>query len=245
MKKYHPNRKLRLNTIVAEGVLALFAGVLGGASLPPCQAADAQAGDQEMVPLPLKLPKPVFPGTPKDIPPGTTVEKPSDKPRPVPLVPKGTINLALNKKVTSGNKPFWGSLEVVTDGNKEAREDSAVELKPRLQWVQIDLGATSPLFYIVVWHFHLEPIVCHDVVVQVSNDPDFIEGVTTLFNNDQDNSAGLGIGKDREYFEMYEGKLIDAKGTKARYVRLYSNGSTHRDPLNRYTEVEVFGLPAK
>ena len=91
----------------------------------------------------------------------------------------------------------------------------------------------------------MEPVVFHDVVVQVSNDPDFIEGVTTLFNNDQDNSAGLGIGKDREYFETSEGKLIDAKGVKARYVRLYSRGSTYNDPLNRYTEVEVFGLPPK
>ena len=53
----------------------------------------------------------------------------------------------------------------------------------------------------------------------------------------------MGIGKDREYIENYEGKLIDAKGIKARYVRLYSKGSTFSDPLNRYTEVEVFGLP--
>jgi hypothetical protein len=83
------------------------------------------------------------------------------------------------------------------------------------------------------------------VIVQVSNDPAFVEGVKTLYNNDQDNSAGIGIGKDREYFETNEGRLIDAKGISARYVRLYSKGSTYRDPLNRYTEVEVFGLPAQ
>ena len=46
-------------------------------------------------------------------------------------------------------------------------------------------------------------------------------------------AAGLGIGKDREYFETNEGKLVDAKGIKARYVRLYSKGSTYQDPLNR------------
>jgi hypothetical protein len=86
-------------------------------------------------------------------------------------------------------------------------------------------------------------VVFHSVIVQVSDDPNFIDGVTTLFNNDQENAAGLGIGKDREYFETYEGKLIDAKGIKARYVRLYSKGSTYQDPLNRYTEVEVYGLP--
>ena len=97
----------------------------------------------------------------------------------------------------------------------------------------------------LVWHFHVEPVVFHDVVVQVSNDPNFIDGVSTIFNNDQDNSAGLGIGKDREYFETNEGKLIDAHDAKARYVRLYSRGSTFRDQLNRYTEVEVYGLPGK
>ena len=203
------------------------------------------AQGEDTIPLPVKLPKPAFAGTPQDIPPGTTVEKPSGKPRPIPKVAKGTTNLALHKKVTASKPPFGGSLDQITDGNKEATDESAVELVPRLQWVQIDLGSVSRLFYILVWHFHNEPVVFHDVVVQASNDPNFIDGVTTLFNNDQDNSAGLGIGRDREYFETNEGKLVDAKDTKARYVRLYSRGSTYRDPLNRYTEVEVYGLPAK
>ena len=163
----------------------------------------------------------------------------------IPKVPVGTINLALHKKVTSSAAPFNGSLDLITDGDKEARDDSAVELKPRLQWIKIDLGASHKLFYIVTWHFHMEPIVFHSVIVQVCNDPNFIEGVTTLFNNDQENNAGLGIGKDREYFETNEGKLVDAKGITARYVRLWSKGSTYRDPLNRYTEVEVYGLPTK
>ncbi len=203
----------------------------------------AQGGD--MVPLPHKLPRPVFAGTPTNAPEGTNVEKPLGRPRPVPLVPKGTANLALKRKVTSGRTPFDGSLEVVTDGEKEARDGAVVELMPRTQWVQIDLGAPSKLFYVLFWHFHSEPVVFRDVVVQVSNDPNFIEGVTTLFNNDVDNTSGLGIGRDREYFETAEGRLVDAKATTVRYVRLYSAGSTYRDPLNRYTEVEVYGLPAR
>jgi len=221
--------------------VVLAVSLLG--ALVVVRAAPAGAEGEEMVPLPLKLPSPVFAGTPKEIPPGTTLEKPSGKPRPIPLVPKGTTNLALHKKVTSSSKgTFAGSLDLVTDGDKDARDDSAVELKPRLQWVQIDLGATHPVYYILVWHSHVEPMIYHDVVVQASDDPNFIEGVTTLFNNDQDNSAGLGIGKDREYWETFEGKLIAANGTKARYVRLYSWGSSYRDPLNRYTEVEAYGL---
>ena len=217
------------------------AAVLISSAFPMITAAQ----DGDMIPLPHKLPKPAFAGTPSNAPPGTNVEKPLGRPRPVPLVPRGTVNLALKKKVTSSKPPFDGSLELVTDGDKEARNGIAVELKPRTQWVQIDLGAPSKLSHILFWHYHNEPVVFRDVVVQVSNDPNFLEGVTTLFNNDVDNSSGLGLGKDREYFETSEGKLVDAKGTTARYVRLYSSGSTYRDPLNRYTEVEVYGLPAR
>jgi len=86
--------------------------------------------------------------------------------------------------------------------------------------------------------------VYHDVIVQVADDPDFIENVRTIFNNDQDNTSGLGVGTDREYFECYEGKLINAKGAKARYIRFYSKGSTE-SALNEYTELEVYGRPAK
>ena len=81
---------------------------------------------------------------------------------------------------------------------------------------------------------------------RVSDDPEFLTGVVTLFNNDQKNSAGLGMGTDREYFENSltgAGKLIDAKGTQARYVRSYSKGSTD-SALNTYIEIEAWGLPA-
>ena len=46
------------------------------------------------------------------------------------------------------------------------------------------------------------------------------------------------------YVETAEGKLVDAKGAKARYVRLYSRGNNANE-LNHYVEVEVFGRPAK
>lgn len=230
--------KLTLGTFACG--LALVAGFAG------LRPALAQAGD--MVPLPLKLPKAVFMGTASNKSIDPKVEPLSKTPRALPMVPKGTVNLALHKKVTSGIPPFSGNmseLDLVTDGDKEAREDAAVELKPKPQWIQIDLGESSPLSYVAVWHTHMEPVVYHSVVVQVSNDPKFVDGVTTVFNNDQENLVGQGIGKDREYVESNEGKLIDAKSVKARYVRLWSKGSTYRDQLNRYTEVEVYGVPAK
>jgi hypothetical protein len=86
--------------------------------------------------------------------------------------------------------------------------------------------------------------VYFDVAVQVAEDPDFLTNVRTLFNNDDDNSAGLGIGKDQHYVETAEGKLVDARGVEARYVRLTSNGS-NAARTNHYVEVEVFGKPLR
>jgi hypothetical protein len=203
------------------------------------------AAEERLVPLKLDLPKPAFKGTPTHVPPGTNLEKARKGPRPPVMVPSGCQNLALKKPVTgSDNDPIIGALKLVTDGDKEAREGRYVEFGPRPQWVQIDLKHPSEIHAIIVWHYHANARVYHDVVVQVADDRDFIENVRTLFNNDHDNSAGLGLGKNKEYWETYEGKLIEAKGTTARYVRLYSNGST-ADDQNHYVEVEVFGRPAK
>jgi len=134
-------------------------------------------------------------------------------------------------------------LEKITDGDKEPSDQSIIYLRKGTQWVQMDLGSPQALFAIVLWHAHNTPKVYHDVIVQIADDPDFMENVRTLFNNDQDNSSGRGVGADREYFETYEGRLIDAKGAKARYLRFYSKGSTE-SALNEYTEIEVYGRPA-
>src|SRR5690349_1887828 len=101
----------------------------GGLLIATAVPVRAQAG-ADMEPLPIKLPKPAFQGTPKDIPAGSNAEKPSGKPRPIPTAPRGTINLALHKKVTSSKAPFSGTLDLITDGDKEARDDSAVEIRP-------------------------------------------------------------------------------------------------------------------
>ncbi len=95
----------------------------------------------------------------------------------------------------------------------------------------------------LAWHYHKQARVYFDVIVQTADDADFISNVKTLFNNDIDNSAGLGIGTNMHYIETSEGKLVDGKGVKARYVRLYSTGSNAND-LNNYIEVEVWGKPA-
>ena len=123
-------------------------------------------------------------------------------------------------------------------------EGSFVELGPGVQWVTVDLGTPHEIYAILFWHFHKTARVYLDVVVQVADDEDFTQNVRTLFNNDHDNTAGQGKGKDMNYVETSEGKLVDAKGAKAQFVRLYSSGSNAND-LNHYVEVEVFGRPVK
>jgi hypothetical protein len=195
---------------------------------------------QSKVPLPLELPKPLFVGTPVPFK-LTNLEKPSGVKRPPFLAPAGTTNLARGKGVTASDAfPFIGEIPFVTDGHKAGTEGTYVELGPGLQWVQIDLGAPAILHAIVCWHFHAQARAYHDVIVQVADDPEFKAGVATLFNNDADDTAGFGPGKDPAYVETSEGRLIDAKGVRARYVRLYSNGNTMSE-LNHYVEVEVFG----
>ena len=205
-------------------------------------AAAAQDPGKEV--LKIQLPKPMFVGTPKNIR-TPNLETVTGKPRGPFMVPAGTVLLSAGKPVTASDKePVIGDIAYVTDGKKSGEDGYYVELGPMLQWIQIDLGKSQELQAIVAWHYHSQARVYRDVVVQVSDDKDFIGSVTTVFNNDHDNTTGLGAGKDKEYIETFDGKLFDPKGVKARYVRLYSGGNTSND-MNHYVEVEVYGLPAK
>ena len=223
-----------LNTVLASAIA--FAVFVSAFAAPRCQADDKE-------PLMLNLPAPTLKGTPEDLPKAANIEPIPDKPL-VFMVPKGVKNVALGKPVTASVTPFNGTLSQITDGKKEATDDDAVEMKKGVQWVQVDLGAPYDIYAIALWHDHRYVQVMHCVIVQVSDDPEFKTGVTTLFNNDKDNLAGQGAGTDREYFETNQGKVIDGKGTKARYVRGYTKGGT-QGALNCWQEIEVYALPGK
>jgi len=200
--------------------------------------------EEKLVPVDIKLPKPVFIGTPQNmnVP---YLEKPLGSPRPAFMAPEGTKNVAFEKSVISTDEePIIGEIEKITDGDKEATDGSYVELGPFPQHITIDLESIHTVYAILLWHYHKQARVYFDVIVQVSNDPEFKENVVTLFNNDRDNSSGQGKGTDLHYVETAEGKLIDARGIEGRYVRLYSNGNNNND-LNHYIEVEVFAKKLK
>ncbi len=187
----------------------------------------------------LDFPKPMFVGTP------VAAKRPnldkSKTPRKTFKAPAGTENLALDMEVTSSDDaPIIGDLDMIADGDKDGADGSYTELGPGKQWVQIDLEEEATIYGIVVWHFHKNARAYDDVVAQVSNDPEFKEGVETVFNNDHDNSSGFGAGKDLAWVETNHGRILDVDAKKGRYVRLWSNGNTANE-MNHYVEIEVYG----
>jgi hypothetical protein len=229
----------RIAAVAAAVALAL--GVLWNirhaANDAPVAASETANGG---IALTTDLPTELIEGTPVPIKVPRLVGVPTAA--PTLRVPDGTVLLSRGKAVTgSDTDPIIGSLDLVTDGDKEAGEGYFVELLDGLQWVQIDLEQQAGIQAVWIWHFHSQRRAYHDVIVQISDDPAFQSGVKTVFNNDYDNSAGMGRGEDNPYVESRYGLLVDAKGTPGRYVRLYSNGNTAND-MNHYIEVEVFGV---
>jgi hypothetical protein len=195
-------------------------------------------------PLPLVLPKSVALGTPKPLK-ITNLEPAPTGPRVLPKVPADAKNMALGCAVTcSAKEAVAGDFSFLTDGDKNGEEGFECELPRGMQWMQIDLAKEVDVHAIALWHFHRERRVYFCVVVQLSDDPDFKTGVTTIYNNDVENELGLGKGKDYAYYESNEGRVMPVAGVKARYVRFYSKGNS-ATPSNDYVEAEVWGVPAK
>ena len=82
-------------------------------------------------------------------------------------------------------------------------------------------------------------------IVQIADDRAFTKNVRTLLNNDHDDSAGMGKGKDTAFTSRWWGELIDArgadgKGTRARYVRVHTSEGMEGEWV-RFVEVDVYG----
>jgi len=163
--------------------------------------------------------------------------------RPPFMVVPGVKNLALYKPVTTSDEPIIGDPVQLTDGIKTSEEFDFVEGP---SWVQVDLGESASIHAIVVWHFYKNPMIYNDVIVRISDDVDFSQNVIMLFNNDLDNSSGIGKGKDTAFISRWWGEIVDARGpsyagTAARYVRVYTGKSI--DGLSpRYLEIAVHGI---
>ncbi len=233
-----------LNSMTAQAApMKKPAAKPAGKSAAKSAAKPAPKTASSAVAVKFLLPPATYTGTPRQI--RDTTAKPW-KARPTVMLPKGAQIVSKGKTVTASDDfPIIGTLSMITDGVKEGTEGNWVELGPGTQWVQIDLGKATTVYGALLWHYFGEARVYRDVVVQASNDADFVTGVTTLYNNDQDNSSGLGAGKEIEYYEHNTGQWVQfSKPAKARYIRLYSRGNTS-DPQNQYIEAEIWGDATK
>ncbi len=151
------------------------------------------------------------------------------------------VNLAAGRLATSGAS-WQSNVAYATDGSLTT---GYATISSGPQWVKIDLGTSAQVRRVKLWHYFADGRIYRDVVVQLSNAADFSSGVSTIFNNDGDNSAGQGVGRDAEYVESKVAKEIQLPAAvSARYVRLWSNGS-NVNASNHYVEVEVYETPAQ
>jgi hypothetical protein len=194
---------------------------------------------EQLVEIAPEFPEPTFHGTPLDI--RLPNLEPARSPRLHFTAPASVHLISRDAMVTASDpQPLIGGLAMITDGNKTGDDEHFVELSPGHQWVQIDLGQSHEIFAVTLWHYHQRMRAYRDIVIETSQDPSFSSSTATIFNNDHDNSLGLGAGDDPAYIETHHGRIIDFDALTARYIRLHSNGNT-TDELNHYTEVEVYG----
>lgn len=192
------------------------------------------------------------PGYPKNAPTPPHLRVDEEKRAPF-MVPPGTVNLALGKPATASQAEediIEGELAQITDGVKLCEDTDCVWFGPEPTWIQVDLGQSSTIYGIGIWHFYKNPVIYKDVIVQIADDAEFTQNKRTLFNNDRDDSAGEGKGDDTAYIARWWGELVDTRGdnkdgTAARYVRVWTNGGEHEDDQIKFVEIDVYGKAAK
>jgi len=154
-------------------------------------------------------------------------------------VPARVSLVSRGAPVTSSDPAPLGELTLVTDGDKAGDDGYFVDLQPGCQWVQIDLGAPREMWLIWTWMYFKAQVYYKDVIIAVANEADFRDA-RIVFNNDDDNTSGMGAGSDESWLETNCGHPVRLNGVTGRYVRLYSNGR-NCDDTNHWIEVEIYG----
>lgn len=111
--------------------------------------------------------------------------------------------------------------------------------------VQLDFGSFKDvsmfkMFFQASSHLY----TYKDLAIQVPETADFYNAFT-IYNNDEDNSIGLGYGEDEEFIATPKGTTIMMAPKKARYVHFgvggYESGDGAASPLTYIKELEVYG----
>lgn len=157
----------------------------------------------------------------------------------LPILSAGPSSAA-TANVASGIVPTCsGAIDYAsrtTDGDINTGNYCAVAAG--VTYITLDFGESYNIGKVNLWHYYGDGRKFRDVIVQLSNDSSF-SAKTTVFNNDTDNSSGQGTGTDSEYVETASGKEITFTPVNARYMRLYTNGSTVNN-YGYYVEVQAW-----
>ncbi|MDG0792539.1 discoidin domain-containing protein [Cohnella ginsengisoli] len=161
-------------------------------------------------------------------------------------------NVALGHATVSTNGVVSNaaSLNLLVDGDRQTSNYAMIDASTGPKWVQLDLGESFPVSKVNVLN-DFNPTATRtgrDIIVQLSNDPTFASGVSTIFNNDSDNTAGQGAGTDSVYLEPTDGSgktIALSTPVSARYVRSWANGHIRTADgsiknVNTPVELEVY-----
>src|SRR5580698_5494573 len=99
------------HTIYARLTPALALAAVGSLAF----LAFAGLCDDAKAPLPITWPSPTLKGTPEDLPNAPNIDKPPTKADAF-MAPKGVVDVAKGKPVTSSVPPYSGELNQITDG---------------------------------------------------------------------------------------------------------------------------------
>ena len=174
-------------------------------------------------------------------------------------------NLARGAKVeakwtedgTSAEKGGDGAMSKAVDGDHSSTAggnyaEFGRDHQEKSSYMQVDLGAVYDLTGMHMWRYwDGGKREYKNTLIVTSQDADFGEkdkdpsDDVIVFNGDKDNVHKFGVGKEDAYKETDKGHAFTVPaGTKARYVRVYMNGSIdngHTGTTNHVVEFEVNG----
>ena len=155
-------------------------------------------------------------------------------------VTESEANLALGKTVTVSDGGNEVEAQRITDGviakdwkySYRYRSEAEAEDPDDKPYVTIDLGESYNID--TIKYFGVMPPdypgyynISHNMVIRISNDPDFEdESTKTVYNTDKNNFFGFGSGTDTESRNTMDGITVSFETTNARYVRYYQHGAS-------------------
>jgi len=93
------------------------------------------------------------------------------------------VNRKEQEVTSDDSNQCWNGLDMLSTDDKDGNEGSWLEW-PGKQWVQIDLRRKAEIYAVLIWHFHSQAACISRCCVQVSEDPTFKSGVTTVSTDD-------------------------------------------------------------